>query len=184
MSPEPLDVQTWVESAQKQNPMLLAKQSALAVAWQEARLQKGGHYPTLDLVVTHQNVDNGGSLFGGGNEVETQDILLKFTLPIYSGGAVSSKVRETINLHNKAKDELEQEWRKAGRETRAAFSGVAGAITKVNALQRSVDAYELAVDAKRTSFESGLISSVSVLDAERICSLPAVIFPQPVMNIC
>lgn len=167
VSPEPMMVDAWVESAQRQNPMLLAKQNALAVAWQEVRRQKGGHYPTLDLVVTQQTRETQGSLFGGGSEVDTQDILLKFTLPIYSGGAVSSKVRETINLHNKAKDELEQEWRKAGRETRAAFSGVAGAITKVNALQRSVDAYELAVDAKRTSFESGLISSVSVLDAER-----------------
>lgn len=167
VSPEPLSVQTWVDSAQRQNPMLLAKQSALAAAWQEVRRQKGGHYPTLDLVLTKRDRETQGSLFGGGSEVETQDILLKFTLPIYSGGAVSSKVRETVNLHNKAKDELEQEWRKTGRETRAAFTGVTGAITKVNALQRSVDAYELAVDAKRTSFESGLISSVSVLDAER-----------------
>ncbi len=167
VSPEPFIVDAWVESAQRQNPMLLAKQNALAVAWQEVRRQKGGHYPTLDLVISKQTRETQGSLFGGGSEVDTQDILLKFTLPIYSGGAVSSKVRETVNLHNKAKDELEQEWRKAGRETRAAFSGVAGAITKVNALQRSVDAYELAVDAKRTSFESGLISSVSVLDAER-----------------
>lgn len=166
-SPEPFVAETWVENAQKNNPLILARQSALAAAWQEVRRQKGGHYPTLDLVFTQNNRETQGSLFGGGSEVDTQDLLLRMTLPIYSGGAVSSKVRETLNLHNKAKDELEQTWRETTRETRAAFTGVVGAISKVNALQKSVDAYELAVEAKRTAFESGINSSVSVLDAER-----------------
>ena len=166
-SPEPFEVGVWVKNAQRNNPAILAKRSALEAAWQEVRRQKGGHYPTFDLVATKNNRKTKGSLFGGGSEVDTQDILLKMTLPIYSGGAVSSKVRESVNLHNKAQSELDQALREVDRETRAAFTRVNSAISKVNALQKSVDAYELATDAKRAAFESGVTSSVSVLDAER-----------------
>jgi len=101
------------------------------------------------------------------DDIDTEDLLLKLTVPIYAGGAVSSKVREAVELHNKAQDELRIEWLATERETYAAFDGVVGSIAKVEALQNSVDAYELGVEAKRTAYESGLTSSLSVLDAER-----------------
>jgi outer membrane protein len=89
------------------------------------------------------------------------------TVPLYSGGAVSSKVRETVNLHFKAKDDLEQLSRETARETRAAYRGVTASISTVRALEKSVSAFTIAVDAKRAAFQSGLIASESVLDAER-----------------
>jgi len=167
VKPEPSVVQEWVDKAQATNPMILAKKSALAAAWQEVRREKGGHYPDFDLLFTQSNRDTQGSLFGGGSEVDTQEIQLKMTIPLFSGGAVSSKVRETVNLHLKSRDELAQRVRQTARETRAAFSGVTGSISEVNALQKSVEAYEAAVEAKRAAFENGLTVSVSVLDAER-----------------
>ncbi|WP_415883360.1 TolC family outer membrane protein [Neptuniibacter sp. QD34_54] len=167
IEPNPIAPEEWVEKSRDNNPMVLAKRLAAAVAWQEVRRQKGGHYPTLDFVFSQNARETEGSLFGGGSEVDTQDMMLKLTVPIYAGGAVSSKVREAVELHNKAQDELKIEWRATERETYAAFDGVVGSIAKVEALQRSVDAYELGVEAKRTAYESGLTSSLSVLDAER-----------------
>jgi outer membrane protein len=165
--PEPKLASEWVKNAQQQNPLILAQQSAIAVALQETRRQQGAHYPTLDLVASKNKRNTEGSLFGGGSEVETTDILLKLNVPIYSGGAVASKVREALNLHSKAQEELKQIWRATERKTRSAFNGIVGAVSKVNALQKSVDAYEIAADAKLTAFESGLVSSVNVLDAAR-----------------
>jgi len=167
VSPNPESADAWVDQAQGQNPTVVEKRQAVLVAAQETKRQQGGHYPTLDFVATMNNNDTQGSLFGGGSEVETTEMLVKLTVPIYSGGAVSSKVRESVNLHLKAQEELEQEWRTVKRETLAAYDGVVGAIIKVEALQKSVDSYELAVDAKKTAYESGLTSSISVLDAER-----------------
>jgi outer membrane protein len=165
--PEPFQVEAWLTSAQQNNPMILAKQSALAAAREEIRRQEGGHYPTLDAVFTQNNSQTKGSLFGGGSNVDTQTVLLQMTVPIYAGGAVSSKVRETENLYNKSKDELEQVARETHRKTRSAFTGVASSISKVTALQKSVEAYGLAVEVKQQSFESGVTSSVTVLDAVR-----------------
>lgn len=167
VEPTPGFPEDWVEKSRVHNPLVIAKRFAASVAWQEVRRQKGGHYPTLDLVYTMNQRDSSGSVFNGQNNLDTDNMLIKLTVPIYAGGAVSSKVRESVELHNKAQDELNIEWRAAERETYAAFDGVVGSIAKVEALQNSVDAYELGVDAKRTAYESGLTSSLSVLDAER-----------------
>ena len=167
VEPTPAVAEDWVEKSRNNNPMVISKRHAIAVAWQEVRRQKGGHYPTLDMVFSLNDRETGGSLFGGGSQVETEDLLLKLTIPIYAGGAVSSKVRESVELHNKAQDELKIEWRAAERETYSAFDGVVGSMIKVEALQSSVDAYELGLDAKQTAFESGVTSSLSVLDAQR-----------------
>ncbi|MBO9481008.1 TolC family outer membrane protein [Salinisphaera sp. G21_0] len=166
--PDPSTMKSWVDNAQANNPAVLSRQSAVDVAWQEVRRQKGGHYPTFDLVVTQSARETGGSLFGGGSEVDSRDVLFQMTLPIYSGGAVSSKVRESINRHYKAQDELELALRQVAREAQAAYTGIVSSISKVNALQKSVETYEKAAEGKRTAFESGVISSGSVLDSERL----------------
>ena len=75
-------------------------------------------------------------MFGGGSEVDTRTMMFTLTVPIYAGGAVVSKVRETLNLQYKAQDELEQTLRANARETRAAFNGVVGSISKVRALKK------------------------------------------------
>nr|WP_232055190.1 TolC family protein [Vibrio taketomensis] len=99
--------------------------------------------------------------------MDTTTVMLQLNVPLYAGGAVSSKVRETENLFSKSKDELEQAWRNTARETRSAYTSVNSAISKVKALRKSVEAYELAVEVKQQSFASGVTSSVTVLDAVR-----------------
>ena len=165
--PDSSSMNGWIESAQANNPTVLSRQSAVDVAFEEIRRQKGGHYPTLDLVLTKTTKETGGSLFGGGSEVDSRDILFSLSMPIYSGGSVSSKVRESISRHYKAQDELELTLRQVARETQAAYTGILSSISKVAALQKSVETYEKAAQGKRTSFESGMISSSSVLDSER-----------------
>ncbi|WP_171751812.1 TolC family outer membrane protein [Vibrio sp. 99-8-1] len=165
--PDPYRIESWLENAQQNNPKILQKQSEYEAAREEIRRQQGGHYPTLDLVLSQNKNDTDGSLFGGGSEVDTQSVMLKMTVPIYAGGAVSSKVRETEALYNKTKDDLELVSRETARETRSAYTGVTSTISKVNALEKSVDAYEMAVEVKQTSFESGVATSVTVLDAVR-----------------
>ncbi|GAM58682.1 type I secretion outer membrane protein, tolC precursor [Vibrio ishigakensis] len=165
--PEPFEVQTWIDNAQKNNPNIIAKQSAMEAAREDIRSQKGGHYPELDLVASYNISDTDGSLFGGGSELETADVMIRLKVPLYAGGSVSSRVRETESLFNKSRNELEQIWRQTSRETRDAFTGVTSSISKVEALNKSVEAYESAVEFKEQQFESGVTTSVTVLDAVR-----------------
>lgn len=173
-SPEPDDLESWVSAAIEQNPAISLREQALEVANQEVRRQSAGHYPTLDLIGRLNNEETDGSLFGGGSEVETTEFLLQLNVPLYQGGAVSSKVREARHQVSMAKQGVIKEHRGAARQVRAAYLGVNSALSRIDALQQSVVSNQLALDAKQEGFMSGLYTSLTVLDAERDLSLVSI----------
>lgn len=165
--PEPASPEAWFEQAKAMNPEIKVRQFEVSAAEMEVRVQKGGRYPTADLEVTYSNEDKQGTVFGGGSEIDETVFAININVPIYSGGLVSSRIREVTQLYNRAKDELELEYRAVQRQTFSTFDGIMTDMSKVQALQKSVEAYSAAVDAKTLGYESGLANSLTVLDAER-----------------
>lgn len=166
-TPEPADPTEWLKRANEFNPELLTRRQAVEVAKREVAARQGGHLPSLDLSFNYNYNDTDGSLFGGGSEVETQEVMVSVNVPIFSGGLVSSRVREASALFKRARDELLLEQRAVQRETYAAFDGILTDIRKARSLRKSVEAYTSGVKVKRTGFESGRTSGIAVLDAER-----------------
>jgi outer membrane protein len=167
VSPEPTAVESWVETAQARNLGLEARRLAVDVASQEVRRQKAAYFPTVDLVAAHANRKQGGTLFGGGSHVETTDITLRMSIPIFEGGLTNAMVDEAVVRQRKTQEELELERRAVDRQTRAAYLGVLGAISRVKALQQGVTSQEAALKAKQESYRAGLFTLLPVLDAER-----------------
>jgi outer membrane protein len=165
--PEPQDVDYWIKLASKSNPGILNLQYAVTVASDEIRIQKGGHYPTVDLQLRANRNETDGTLFGGGSEVETTDVMLNLNVPIYSGGYTSSKTREAVKRHQKLLQDLDQKRREVKREMRAAYFGMISSISRAEAHDESVKSQRLALDAKERGFKSGLYTVLAVLDAER-----------------
>lgn len=170
-SPESATVDERVAQALKNNPGMIAQQNKLDVARQEVERQKAGHYPTLDLVARGNRRNTGGTLFGGGSEVETTDIMLRLNVPLYQGGYTSSRSREAQQLFFQAKEELEEFRRGLSRQTRSAYFGVMSAIQRVEALKRSLDAQEATLDSKKTGYRYKKYTNLAVLDAERDLSM-------------
>lgn len=166
-SPTPGDPQRWVQRATEFNPELLIRKHAVEVAQREVYARRGDRYPSIDLQLNYNDNDTGGTLFGGGSEVETQDIRLSVNVPLYNGGRTTARVKEAVSLLRRVKDELTLEQRGVQRAAYAAFDGIMTDLTKARALARSVQAYESSVLVKRTGFESGTASNLTVLDAER-----------------
>lgn len=167
VGPEPNEAQPWVEAALNQNLTLEVQRLTVKVAEKEVARQRAGHYPTLDLIGQYNDEETDGSLFGGGSEVETRELLLKFNLPLYEGGLVQSRLRQAAGLRQKASQELEQAIRAVMRQARSAYLGVQSAISRVRALEQSVVSQQLALEAKQEGFRSGLYTGLAVLDAER-----------------
>jgi len=167
VSPDPANDQHWVDSALRNNPALVVQRHAVSVARKEIARQRGGHYPTLDAVVRRSNQDNGGTLFGGGSEVETQELMLRLSVPLYAGGSVSSKTRESEARYHSAEQELTRLLRESRRQSRDAYWGVMNAVKRVDALNKAVAAQEATLELRRTAYESRLETAISVLDAER-----------------
>jgi len=167
VTPDPQSVDEWVDASLKQNASIDYLEHDVAVAKEEVLRQKGGHYPKLDLQFKKSNANSGGSTFGGSSEIDTGDIVLKLTVPIYQGGFVSSKVKEAAYQHQKILTQLEQKKREVIRMARASYKGVISSISKVNALKESVASQQLALNAKQEGYKAGLFVSMAVLDAER-----------------
>lgn len=165
--PEPNSMDHWVDSAQKQNLLLEARRLAVEVAQQEVARQRAGHAPVVDLVVTQNRKDTGGSLFGGGSDVATTDVMLRLNIPIYSGGLVSAVSGEAAKRYQGSLEDLERDLRQTERQTRAAFQGVTGGSVRVKALAQGVISSESARELKTEGYKSGLETLLQVLDAER-----------------
>lgn len=165
--PEPAGVSSWIQGALKQNAAIVLQKQAVQVASKEVSRQRAGHYPTVDLVGRYNSQETEGTLFGGGSEVDTTDILLQMNVPIYQGGYVNSRVREAKYQLRAARQELLRQQRAVERQSRSAYLGVNSALKRVDALEQSVVSNQLALEAKQEGFLSGLYTSLAVLDAER-----------------
>ena len=178
LKPQPADIVDWIDAALEQNPAITLQQQGLEIASQEVSRQKSGHYPTLDLVGRYHDEETSGSLFGGGSEVETTEIMLQFNLPLYQGGEIASRVRTAKHQVAMARQNLIKEQRSVTRNVKSAHFGVNSALNRIEALSQSVIANQLALEAKQEGFLSGLYTSLTVLDAERDLSLVQIDYAQ------
>lgn len=163
--PDPDNIEQWTETAIGQNLDLEAALVAAEIAADEIEVQRAGHYPTLDIEGGHGFNATGG-LFGQ-NETESSDIGVRLNVPLYEGGAVSSRTRQAVHEHASALDRLERTRRAVYRQAREAFLGVVTQIGAVNALKQAVVSSETALESTRAGFEVGTRTSVDVVTAER-----------------
>ena len=163
--PQPESSDSWVDKAKQQNLSILTAEAAAELARQEISRQRAGHYPTLDLNAGSNYRDTGIGVV----PVERYDneIGVQLNIPVYQGGAVNSRTREARNRFQEATEQLQQEIRSAELETRNAYRGVMTDIAQVQALGKSLESTEIAVEAEEAGFEVGTRTIVDVLDATR-----------------
>jgi outer membrane protein len=174
-NPDPISEDRWVEMALQQNLSLVSSRLAADIARENASIARGGHYPTLDLVgsagkLTNNGVDtfDDGSPAGGTTLSQKQRTIgIQLTVPIYSGGLVSSQVRQAVYQHRAAKERLERVARQTEHDARDAYLGVLSEISRVKALHRAVDSNLVALRATESGYEAGTRTAVDVLQSRQ-----------------
>lgn len=164
-TPFPENMDHWTEAGLKQNLEILIQKTKAEIADKEVNRQKAAHYPTLDFEFDFNNKDTKGSLFGGGSNTTNYDLMFKLNIPLYEGGLITSKTREAVNMHQSSLQGVTKQNRAAERKVRSTYNGIVSAITRVQAMKKSIDAQKLVVEAKEEGFKSGLYISLAVLDA-------------------
>lgn len=165
-SPDPESMQMWVDTALKQNPALLAATAAAESAQRDIKVQRAGHFPTLDLTADYTRLDTN---FGGVIPIERDDstIGLELRIPLFQGGVVSSRTRESRQKLVAALENQELQRRRVKRQTRNNYRGVMTGISRVKALNQAVKSNETALEAATIGYEVGTRTTVDVLDAQR-----------------
>ena len=164
VSPEPNNMDAWVEKALAQNPETQIAKAAFEIANEEVRKANGGHLPTLDLVATYGDNSVGG---GSGYDQTAKTIGVQLNLPIFAGGATSSKAREAVANKEKARQELDAVQRKVALQARSAYLGVTSGIAQVKALQQAVISNQSSLDSTKLGLEVGVRTSVDLLNARQ-----------------
>jgi outer membrane protein len=174
-NPDPINEDRWVAMALKQNLSLVSSRLAADIARENVSVARGGHAPSLDLVGSAGKLNsNGVDTFtdgtpAGGTTLDQnqRSIGLQLTFPIYSGGMVSSQVRQAVYQHRAAKERLERVARQTEHDARDAYLGVLSEITRVKALRRAVESNMTALRATESGYEAGTRTAVDVLQSRQ-----------------
>lgn len=165
--PLPADPVHWTEQAEQNNPLIEARRHALSVAEAEVRRQASAHYPTLDLALRAGRNYGSESLYGGPSDIANKEIRLNLSVPIYSGGMVSSREREAAKAAERAAEDLRAQQRNVERSVRGTYDRINGANVRIEALLKSQRLIEEALSVKRAAYANGLVTGLAVIDAER-----------------
>ena len=172
-TPDPLSESGWVDLALSQNLSLVSSRLDEKLARDEISFRRNGHYPTIDFVASTGNrtsdTEANNDAFGflpANSDFDTDSIGIQFSMPIFSGGTTSSRVREAVYLHQAANEQLQRVTRATERQTRDAYLGVLSEMSRVEALQQAVQSSRTALDATQAGFEVGTRTIVDVLNSQ------------------
>lgn len=150
-----------IKDAETENLSLLTARITQDVARDRISLAETGHLPTLTFDAGYdynefQNSDD-GTLTAGIN----------LKLPLYTGGRVTSEVKQAQYSYVSASEGLEGSYRSVVKDVRAFYNNINASIGALRAYQQSVVSARSALEATEAGFDVGTRTIVDVLDATR-----------------
>jgi outer membrane protein len=165
----PANVDTWVGNSNTQHPLVRKALLGLDIARLETEKARAGHLPTVDAVASL----NSNRLTGGGSSssglpgtTHSASIGLQLNMPLYAGGSIQNRVKETLVLEDKSSNDLEAARRGVAQATRQAYYGVQSGTAQVKALEAAESSSKLALEATQLGYKVGVRVNLDVLNAQ------------------
>jgi outer membrane protein len=180
------DAEAWVATALQNNPALQATELQVQASDYDVDTARSQHLPTLTFGGSYgRNASWGESTFSSdnppfsstfplGNESRGPSFGVTLNVPIFSGGAIQSRVRQAVAQRDVAQDQLEQQKRALVRNTRNAYQTLVAGISEVEARRLALVSAQSAYEASQVGLEVGtrtvidvLINQQNLFDAQR-----------------
>lgn len=157
-------LESWVNMGVAENPSIKANQSAVEAAEAGLRGGKGGHYPTLGVNLSAQNTNEG---YNNALAPRTDSYVagLQLSVPIYSGGSTSARVRGLYQDQVAAEQQLEFTRRQVVKEITNAYLTADSSVEKIRANRNALASAEQSSIASEKAFKYGVVNAVDVLTA-------------------
>ena len=169
--PEQGDAEAWVANAISNNPALQAQQYQVRSAEADVQAARAGHLPTVYLNGSYgdqrssgtstDNLDQSSVDFENRNKSRSLGLTLR--VPIFSGGATQSQVRQALAQRDLAQDQYEQQKRALERNTRNAYQTLVAGISEIEARRLALVSAQSAYDASQVGLEVGTRTVIDVL---------------------
>ncbi len=167
-SPDPADMQAWVDRALQGNLMVLAQREGMQVAQLELRARQGARLPTLNLVAGRQWFEDRAPTIDASWYDRTMDTAgLQLQIPIFQGGYLIARAREAAARLNESKENLLDASRGAELAASQAYLNLVTTIAQVQAFEQALQSSQVSLESNQVGREVGTRTQVDVLDALR-----------------
>jgi len=176
LSPIPEDAKLWVDTAVKQNLKLQASNLAVQAAEETLHQRQAGHAPTVDAVASYRKGDNDSFGYSNpsdigrndyGGNVAQSSIAVEVSIPLYSGGRVSSQAREAYKRLSQSEEQREGQRREVVLNTRNFYRAVNSDIEQIRARKKTILSAQGSLKATKVGADIGIRNTVDVLNAQR-----------------
>lgn len=164
-SPNPTDIEEWVNFAQTNNPSLISSEATMKAQNNAVDAQWAQHLPSISAEGTFGSAATGLWLSPEGDSDSGWSFAINAQMNIFAGGGIQAAVRQAQYNYEDAKEAFEESRRTTISNTRIAYRGVLTAMGQVNALKQAVISAQSSFDANTASYEVGVKTSVDVLDS-------------------
>jgi outer membrane protein len=163
----PADVNAWVAQSQEDHPSVRVAQTGLDVAILETEKARAGDRPTLDLVGKLDGTRNEGSATSTvGSWVNTASVGITFNMTLFNGNFAQNRIKETLALEEKSRNDLETAKRAVSQATRATYYGLLSGQGQVKAFEAAEASSQSALDANKLGYQVGVRINIDVLNAQ------------------
>jgi len=157
------DVEEYVSRAAEEHPSVRRALVAYEVAQLETEKARAQSLPTVDAVAS---VGNGRGLFQPGLFGQNTSIGVQLNMPIFAGGAIQNRIKETLVLEERARNDLAAARRGVTQTTRQAYYTLLSGAAQVKALEAAEGSSQLALEATQVGYRVGIRVNVDVLNAQ------------------
>lgn len=166
--PDPQSEDDWVRKALDGNLDLANNRISLEAASHDVGTQKLTRFPTLTLGANYGNSNAYSNFDAIGSDNTTNSwtgtwLSLGVTVPLFTGGLNSSKIRQAVYQQRAARERVEQSTRETERAARDAYLGLQSGITEVEANKQALESARLALQATEAGFDVGTRTTIDVL---------------------
>lgn len=172
ISPQPKDMEAWVNTAVKQNWSIRASQYGATAAMEVIKQQFAGHLPTLNAQGTY-NVDYTRGIArslsspAGPSKQRDATFSLNFALPIFEGGLVVAQTSQARYNYLLAIEQLEQTLRSTVNTTRQSYMGIIAGIQQIQADKETIKSSMSSLRGLREGYQVGTQTLVDVLNQQQ-----------------
>lgn len=173
----PNNVEEWVNYANMGNLKIKIANKKLQMAGEDISVEKSGHLPNLNLSGTYRytdtaNVDTSSvtSTYSNISGIPSSNQVtfgLQLNIPIYSGGVISSKVREMIATYESEQQLLVFAKREAQQNVRNSFWKAQNGTHLINAQIQALKSAGLKLKSDKIAYQSGIRDSIDLLNSQK-----------------
>lgn len=160
----PTEADPWLEKARNGNIALKLRELGVETSRRDTQIARSGHQPRVNL---EANYGYSESEFNGRPWDDSSSVALTLSVPLFSGGATSSQVRQAQQNLYAAQYEREDQYRNLTEQTRSLLRDLQTSVQSVKARMQSIKSRETALRATEEGFNVGTRNVVDVLQAEQ-----------------